>query len=86
MKLRIVKLIYNTIKRRLNLIIYFAKKGWSEAKDKDKCPNCGYCVMGYVRMIELDATFRVCPVCTYIRKSDGKVYFEGVPKEMLSVV
>ena len=53
-------------------------------KDKDKCPNCGYCVMNYVRMIELNATFRVCPVCEHIyRKSDGKVYNEGIPKERL---
>ena len=85
MKLRIVKNIYNIIKKRFKLIRHFAVKGWVEAKNKDKCPNCGYCVMSYLRMIELNATFRVCPVCTYIRKSNGRVYFEGIPKEMLSV-
>ena len=55
-----------------------------DIKDKDKCPNCGYCIMNYVRMIEIKATFRICPVCIYIFCiSNNKLYNEGIPKERL---
>lgn len=77
------KKIYNLIKKRFKLIRYYAVKGWNDEKRKDKCPNCGYSIISYFRMLELDTTFRVCPVCTYIcRKSDNKVYFEGIPVSM----
>ena len=53
---------------------------------KDRCPNCGYCIMNHITMLESNKSYRVCPVCTYIcRKRDSAVIFEGIPKESLIV-